>query len=177
MRTMEIKILDFIQGLRTPHGDNVMCFITSLGNAGFIWIFLAVVLLLIPKTKKTGVILIIALILDVVLCNGILKHVFARIRPCEVNRAVQLLIPRPEDYSFPSGHTTASFAAVTALFFAGEKALWKPALVLAVLIAFSRLYLYVHYPTDVLGGILIGTVCGYSGMLFERRWENITIQL
>lgn len=162
---MEIKILDLIQAIRTPVGDQVMCFITNIGNAGMIWIMLAVVLLLLPKTRKSGVIMIIALVLDVILCNGILKNVFARVRPCDVNTAVQLLIPRPDDYSFPSGHTAASFAAVTALFFAGEKKLWKPTLVLAILIAFSRLYLYVHYPTDILGGIVVGTVCGYAGLL------------
>ena len=104
-----------------------------------------------------------ALILDMILCNGILKHVFARVRPCDVNTTIQLLVPRPSDYSFPSGHTAASFAAVAALFFAGQKKLWKPALVLAVLIAFSRLYLYVHYPTDILGGIIVGVLCGYIG--------------
>ncbi len=175
---MEIKLLDLIQELRTPVGDSIMCFITSLGNAGMIWILLAVVLLLLPKARKSGAILMTALILDMILCNGILKKVFARVRPCDVNTAVQLLIPRPNDYSFPSGHTAASFAAVSALFFAGERKLWKPALVLAVLIAFSRLYLYVHYPTDILGGIFVGTACGYAGTLcmdqiLKRRKRQI----
>lgn len=105
-----------------------------------------------------------ALILDVILCNGILKNLVARVRPCDVNTTVQLLIPRPEDYSFPSGHTAASFATTAALFFAGKKKkLWIPALGLSVLIAFSRLYLYVHYPTDVLGGLLVGILCGWIG--------------
>lgn len=165
MVVVEIRILDWIQCLRTPIGDKVMCFITSLGNAGIIWICLAVVLLLIPRTRKSGFIVMSALVLDVILCNGILKHVFARVRPCDINTAVQLLVARPTDYSFPSGHTAASFAAVSALFFAGEKKLWKPSLVIAVLIAFSRLYLYVHYPTDILGGIVVGIACGYVGKL------------
>lgn len=177
---MEIKILDWIQGLHTPIGDRVMCFVTSLGNAGLIWIVLAVILLLIPRTRRTGLVVMAALILDVILCNGILKHLFARVRPCDVNTAVQLLVKRPMDYSFPSGHTAASFAAVAALFFAGEKKLWKGALVLAVLIAFSRLYLYVHYPTDILGGVLIGIVCGYAGMrcveyIFEKSPKMVRI--
>ena len=169
---MEIKILDLIQRIRTPIGDYVMCFITNLGNAGMIWILFAVVLLLLPRTRKSGAVMIMALILGVILCNGILKNVFARARPCDVNTAVQLLVPRPDDYSFPSGHTAASFAAVSALFFAGEKKIWKPALMLAVLIAFSRLYLYVHYPTDILGGILVGTVCGYTGMLCVEQIQK-----
>ena len=88
---MEIKILDLIQRIRTPIGDYVMCFITNLGNAGMIWILFAVVLLLLPRTRKSGAVMIMALILDVILCNGILKNVFARARPCDVNTAVQLL--------------------------------------------------------------------------------------
>ena len=153
-----------IQELRTPVGDQVMCFITSLGNGGMIWIALGVLMLLIPRTRKSGLVVLTALVLDLILCNGILKHLFARVRPCDVNTAIQLLIPRPTDYSFPSGHTAAAFAATSALFFAGEWKIWKPSLILAILIAFSRLYLYVHYPTDILGGVIVGIVCGYMGM-------------
>ena len=169
---IEFKILDWIQGIRTPVGDVVMPFISKLGNAGMIWILLAVILLLVPKTRKSGMILVVALGVDVILCNGILKHAFGRIRPCDVNTAIQLLVARPDDFSFPSGHTAASFAAVSALYFAGEKWLWKPALVLAVLIAFSRLYLYVHYPTDILGGILVGAVAGYIGYWSVKKFEK-----
>ena len=158
---IELKILDTIQNLHNPVLDPIMCWITKLGNVGAVWILLGIVLLLIPKTRKSGCIVLAALVLDVILCNGVLKHLVARVRPCEVNRDVALLITRPTDYSFPSGHTAASFAAVTALYAAWEKKLWKWALVLAVLIAFSRLYLYVHYPTDILGGILMGIFCGH----------------
>ncbi len=169
---IEFKILDWIQGIRTPVGDVVMPFISKFGNAGMIWILLAVILLLVPKTRKSGMILVVALGVDVILCNGILKHAFGRIRPCDVNTAIQLLVARPDDFSFPSGHTAASFAAVSALYFAGEKRLWKLALVLAVLIAFSRLYLYVHYPTDILGGILVGAVAGYIGYWSVTRFKK-----
>ena len=92
-----------------------------------------------------------------------MKPLFARMRPFDVNNAVRLLIPGPGDFSFPSGHTAASFASVAALYFAGERKLWKPALLLAVMIAFSRLYLYVHYPTDILGGVAVGVIAGYTG--------------
>lgn len=160
---IELKILDWIQSIRTPVGDVVMPFVSGLGNAGIIWIILAIILLFLPKTRKSGVILVMALWVDVILCNVILKNVFCRIRPCDANTAIQLLIARPDDFSFPSGHTAASFATVSALYFAGEKRLWKPALVLAVFIAFSRMYLYVHYPTDILGGIIVGITAGYIG--------------
>ena len=160
---MEISILNWIQSMRIPIGDAAIPLITKLGDAGMIWILLSVVLLLIPRTRKSGAILAAALCVDVVLCNGILKNLFRRIRPCDVNTSIQLLVARPDDFSFPSGHTAASFAAVAALYFAGERKLCIPALVLAVFIAFSRLYLYVHYPTDILGGIAVGIFAGYVG--------------
>ena len=137
--------------------------ITKLGNAGIVWILLTIVLLLIPKTRKSGLILASALIVDLILCNGILKPLIARIRPFDVNSAIQLIVAKPHDYSIPSGHTAASFTAVMALYLAGEKKMWKAALVLAVLIALSRLYLYVHYPTDIIGGVVFGSLSGYLG--------------
>ena len=94
----EFSILDFIQGIRTPALDTIMCFITKLGNAGILWILLAAVLIAIPKTRKSGVIVMVALVFDVILCNGILKNLVGRIRPCDINTAVQLLVPRPTDF-------------------------------------------------------------------------------
>lgn len=172
MQGIEIQMLDWIQSIRTPAGDMAMTFITGLGDAGIIWIVLTVILLVIPKTRRSGVVLATALCVDVVLCNGILKNLFGRIRPCDVNTSVRLLVARPDDFSFPSGHTAASFAAVTALVLAGERKLWKPALLLAVFIAFSRLYLYVHYPTDILGGVFVGIISGASGYLIVSRFEK-----
>ena len=160
---IELSILDWIQTLHTPFLDKLKVFITRLGDAGIIWIVLSIVLLLIPKTRKSGAVMVAALVVDVLLCNIVLKNLVARTRPYDVNTGVHLLVAKLHDYSFPSGHTAASFASVTALYLAGEKKLWKFALVLACLIAISRLYLYVHYPTDVLGGILFGVISGYLG--------------
>lgn len=173
---MELKILDGIQSIRTPLGDVVMPLISSFGNGGMIWILLAVILLILPKTRKSGAVLTVALCLDFLLCNLLLKNICGRIRPCDVNTAVQLLIARPRDYSFPSGHTAAAFTSVAALYFAGEKRLWKITLIAAVFIAFSRMYLYVHYPTDILGGVIIGIAAGYLGYRvtggLEKRRKN-----
>ncbi len=166
---IEIQILDWIQNIRTPFLDMVVPFISQLGNAGIIWIVLAALMLLMPKTRRSGLILALALIADLILCNVILKNLIARTRPYDVNTAVNLLIAKPVDYSFPSGHTAASFASVTALYLAGEKKLWKLALIPAVLIAFTRMYLYVHYPTDILGGIAVGIVSGYIGFFIVRK--------
>ena len=160
---IELNILDWIQTLHTPFLDKIMVFITRLGDAGIIWIVLSIVLLLIPKTRKSGAVMVAALVVYVLLCNIVLINLVARTRPYDVNTGVHLLVAKLHDYSFPSGHTAASFASVTALYLAGEKKLWKFALVLACLIAISRLYLYVHYPTDVLGGILFGVISGYLG--------------
>ena len=172
---IELSILDWIQTLHTPFLDKIMVFITRLGDAGIIWIVLSIVLLLIPKTRKSGVVMVAALVVDVILCNIVLKNLVARTRPYDVNTGVHLLVAKLHDYSFPSGHTAASFASVTALYLAGEKKLWKFALVLACLIAISRLYLYVHYPTDVLGGILFGVISGYLGYrkVLKWRWPKI----
>ena len=166
---IEIQILDWMQNIRTPFGDIIVPLISGLGNAGIIWIALTLVLLVIPKTRRSGLIMAMALIADLILCNGILKNLVARTRPYDVNTVVNLLIEKPVDYSFPSGHTAASFAAVTALYLAGEKKLWKPALVLSILIAFTRMYLYVHYPTDILGGIAVGIISGYIGFFIAGR--------
>ena len=160
---IELSILDWLQTLHTPFLDKIMVFITRLGDAGIIWIVLSIVLLLIPKTRKSGAVMVAALVVDVLLCNIVLKNLVARARPYDVNTGVHLLVAKLHDYSFPSGHTAASFASVTALYLAGEKKLWKFAFVLACLIAISRLYLYVRYPTDVLGGILFGVISGYLG--------------
>lgn len=159
----ELRMLDALQSIRTPLGDMIMSQITALGNGGILWIILACVLLAFPKTRNIGFVVAVALCWDLVLCNGILKNLFARIRPFDVNTSIELLISKPKDYSFPSGHTAASFAAVAGLYFSGGRKLWKIALPIALAIAFSRLYLYVHYPTDILGGALVGILSGYAG--------------
>ena len=132
-----------------------------------------VILLLIPKTRKSGVYMAVALIADLIICNVILKPIVARIRPYSINQTVQLLVTPLKDYSFPSGHTAASFASVSALYFAGRKRMAAGALIVSVLIAFSRMYLYVHYPTDVLGGLIIGLLCGWiADMIIQKVMEK-----
>ncbi len=169
---MELRFLDFLQTIHTPLLDKILAFITSLGNAGIIWIVLAVVLLILPKTRKVGIIVATALLVNLVLCNLILKNLVARMRPYDVNTAIAILIKKPLDFSFPSGHTAASFAAMTALFLAKMKKAWIAALILAVLIAFSRLYFYVHYPTDVLGGIAVGILSGVIGYAIVEKLDK-----
>ena len=127
--------------------------------------------LLRKRDRWVGVSVALALVLDLVCCNLILKPLVDRVRPFAVNTAVELLTAPPLDASFPSGHTAASFAAVFALKASGSR-LWKPALVLAAAIAFSRLYLYVHWPSDVLFGAVLGTALGYAGAWLAGRFRH-----
>lgn len=172
MQAAELAVLDWLQAhLRCDFLDAVMPWISRICDHGEIWILLAAVLLLLRKHRWTGMSLSFALILDLICCNIVLKPLVGRIRPFLVNTAVELLTAPPADASFPSGHTAASFAAVFALRASGSP-LWKPALVLAAGIAFSRLYLYVHWPTDVLGGILVGAAAGGSGWAAGHSGKN-----
>lgn len=173
MLHLDMAVLDWIQvHLSGTLLDAVMPFVSALGNGGVVWIILALVLLLSPKHRETGIAIAAALALEVICCNLVLKPLVGRIRPCDVNTAVQLLIPRPTDFSFPSGHTGAAFAAAGALFFRRNR-LWLPVSILAVLIAFSRLYLYVHYPTDVLAGALLGIMAGWMGVMLSKQLRKV----
>ncbi len=172
VRGLEFGVLNWIQeNCRTELLDGLMPLISALCNHGEIWIALAAILLFTRRYRRTGAVLALALLLDALLCNGILKPLIARVRPCDVNPAVTLLISRPQDWSFPSGHAAASFAAVGALLPEKCGRLLGPVLLLAALIAFSRLYLYVHWPSDVLAGAALGLALGLAaGHL--TRWAD-----
>ena len=132
--------------------------ITSLGNGGIFWITLLVILLCFKKTRRPALIAATALIISFIINNLVLKNLAARTRPYEVFDQVQRLIAKPSDYSFPSGHSAASFVTAVALFRELPKKYGSPLLALAAMIALSRLYLGVHYPTDVFFGALNGTL-------------------
>lgn len=139
--------------------DSIMIFITSLGDKGSFWVLVSFSLLFNKKTRTAGILTLAALLLNMLLGEGILKNLFRRERPYHTFSDIMLLVKALPTYSFPSGHTSSSFAAAFVLsrylkryrfFFFG----------LAALIGFSRIYLFVHYPTDIVGGILLGLLSG-----------------
>lgn len=157
----ELGILDFIQEhIRCGFLDWFFSTITKLGDSGIFWILLAVILLFFKKTRKTGLMMGVALLCGLIVGNITLKPLIHRIRPYDLNPDVTLLIDRLSDFSFPSGHTLSSFEGATVLMIR-DKRFGVPAMVLAVCIALSRLYLYVHYPTDVLAGAILGIGFGF----------------
>ena len=165
--SFDLPILDWIQAnLKSDLLDTVMPIITLFGDGGVFWIAIAVLLLFFRKTRKIGLGMGFALLLGLVVCNITLKPLVGRIRPYDLQENLGVTIPlltdRMHDYSFPSGHTIASFEASTVLL-KNNKLMGIPAVILAFLIAFSRLYLYVHYPTDVIFSFFAGILFGLIG--------------
>lgn len=163
---MDIAILNAIQdSLRTPSLDTLMLFITFLGDSALVWIIAAVILIAQPKHRVYGFGVIVALVVAAAVGAFVLKPLFGRVRPYEAYGFLGLLIPAPFGSSFPSNHAMVSFAAAAALCCLPDRgrlatALKAGAVVLACLIAFSRLYLFVHYPSDVLAGAIFGVIIG-----------------
>lgn len=180
---MEIQILHWFETLHNPITNPIFYVITTLGNAGWFWIVLAVLMLTVlpKKYKKAGLTMAIALILSLIFCNGIMKHLWARPRAFWVvgqnfvvgNEFENLygIFNSIHDYSFPSGHSSASFAAAVSIFMWRKKE-GSAALVLAALIAFSRLYFTVHYPTDVLVGTITGALYGVAAYFIVKGLMN-----
>lgn len=169
MQQIDVLIIEWIRNhVVTEWLIPVFKVITYLGNYGIVWILLAVVLLCFKKHRKAGLAVGAALLLGLILGEGILKNVIQRPRPFYLWPELQLLIPQPSGFSCPSGHTTSSFAAATSLFLYRKR--WGAvALVLAVLIGFSRMYFTVHYLTDVLFGIVLGIACA---LVVYKLWKN-----
>lgn len=176
LNLFEIGILDWIQEVfRCAFLDWFFPLVTRLGDHGLFWILIAVVLLCFRKTRPTGCMMGVALLCGLLFGNTIMKPLFGRIRPYDANvsGSVNLLVERLSDFSFPSGHTLASFEGAVVLMIR-DKRMGIPALVIAVLVALSRLYLYVHYPTDVLAGAILGTLfASFSVWIVKLVWNKI----
>lgn len=173
--SMDGSILYFIQQhVRSPWLTPVVILITSLGNAGIFWIVLSVLLLITKKTRKAGCIGILALLWSLLINNLLLKNLVRRMRPYDAWEFLIPLVAKPADYSFPSGHTASSFAAAYALYCCLPKRAGILLLLLAALIGLSRLYVGVHYPSDVLAGAFTGIL---SGILAKQSGRALRTRL
>ena len=166
----EFHFLNWIQ--ENWHNDvltTVLRWITTLGNGGILWILLSLLLWIPRKTRKCGISMSLSLLLCGILGNLILKPWIGRIRPYDINTSIELLLPALSDFSFPSGHTYAAFAGAVTLFIFYKKT-GIAALILACLIAFSRLYFYVHFPTDIMAGMVMGILLACLSVWLVRRF-------
>ena len=165
----EFSFLYALQELHNPVLDAVMVFITTLGDDGLFWIAIGVLCLFFKKYRKMGLQVLLSMLVTYIIGNLILKNIFARPRPCDIDTAVTMLISRPHGHSFPSGHSMNGMVAAVALFLNNKK-IGIPALVLAALIGFSRMYLFVHFPTDVLGGFAVAALVAVAvDYVFQKR--------
>ncbi|MBQ8740008.1 MAG: phosphatase PAP2 family protein [Clostridia bacterium] len=171
MNEFEIKILDFIQEhLRFGFLDDLMVLLTRLADDGIVWIVLAIALICFKPSRKMGITLGVALLLGLIVGNLGLKNLFARPRPYTVNPDIvpSMLIDTLKSYSFPSGHTRCCFESAMAMYLCDKR--WgKAAFVLGGFIGFSRMYLYMHYPTDVIGGVILGLINGVIAFIIVDK--------
>ena len=142
--------------------------ITMLGDSGWFWIALSLLWMVPRRTRWIGITSLAAIVIGALITNVTLKNLVARTRPYEVVEGLALLIEKQGDYSFPSGHTCASFAAAGVYWRMLPKRCSIPLLILAAMIAFSRLYVGVHYPTDVLAGLLIGLLAAWAAWHMQK---------
>jgi undecaprenyl-diphosphatase len=154
-----------------------MVIFSTLGNMGAVWILVALIFLAMKRYRACGIVILMGMTIGLIVGNGVIKNLIARQRPSWINEQIVLLVKNPWDYSFPSGHTMHSVIAAT-IIYRGNRKMGIAAYALASIIAFSRLYLYVHYPTDILGGILIGVIIAISVIaiydkLMCRKWESL----
>ena len=169
----ESNIVLFVQeNLRFEWLNPIMKFITSLGDDGILPIAVIILFLIFKKTRKVGLTAGISLSLEAILINLTIKKIVGRTRPYVVNEAIEYITTRPSDNSFPSGHTGCVFAVASVLFYMMPKKVGIPAMVIASLVGISRLYVGVHYPTDIIGGFIIGMFTGFIAKLIVEKISN-----
>lgn len=165
----ELKFLHFLQSIHNPVLDSIMLFFTNSGNIIMILILISIVY---PKTRRIGIQMYLALFISILIVNCGMKPFIARCRPCWLEPGVKMLIELPQSHSFPSGHSSIFFAMATAVFLSNKR-FGIPTLAVASIVAFSRLYLFAHWPTDVMGGIFTGVLSGVLSFLIIDALINI----
>lgn len=176
--SIDKAILSFLSvNLKNPFFDLLMPFVSLINNHGEVWIAISIILMINKNTavRRLGITMLIGVAMGALVGEAGLKNLIGRERPIGDEFNFNFIIPKPTSYSFPSGHTTSSFAAFGVCLFKKAKYRWW-VLGLSSLIAFSRLYLHVHYPSDILGGIALGFVCAWVAVIlgngFFRKSEK-----
>ena len=170
----EFSVLYFLQQLHNPVMDSVMVFFTKMGNIYMPWLAIAAVMLCFKKLRPCGIAIILSLLCKELIGNMLLKNLVARQRPCWIDTTIPLLVSSPSSFSFPSGHTFDGFAASVSVFLYSKK-LGIAAIIVAAIIAFSRLYLFVHFPTDVLASVVLGTFVAVIVHHFIEKYRGKNI--
>lgn len=162
-------VLNWIGRLHTPLLNRIMIFFSMLGTKGTVWFIICIPFLVNSPTTFIGVNILVAISITAICGEGIIKHLVCRMRPCHKLENEDLIVRRPSFYSFPSGHTASSFAVTTVAVFRCSVPIWVGILVIALLVAFSRIYLRVHYLTDVVCGLILGILCGIASIFIMNH--------
>lgn len=157
-------VLDWVGRLHTPFLNRVMIFFSMLGTKGTIWLLISIPFFINSSTTYIGVNILVSISLTAISGEGIIKHIVCRMRPCHKLENEDLIVRRPSFYSFPSGHTASSFAVATLAIIRCSVPIWCGILVIALIVAFSRIYLRVHYLSDVVCGVFLGILCGIASV-------------
>ncbi len=170
---LDVNILLFIQEhLRFDFLTPILKFLTMLGDHGMLWIGIALLLVLVKRTRPIGATAGASLAINALLVNVFLKNIVARTRPYEVIDGLTRLVGEQSDFSFPSGHTSSAFSVAVVMFMLMPKKYGVPALIVATLIAYSRLYVGVHYPSDVIGGLIVGILAAVICVAIYKKIEK-----
>ena len=173
MYNLDEKILLLIQeSIRNPILTKVFVPLTNLGNAGIFLIILGIVLSSIKKTRRLGVSFLTALLLNFIINDLVIKNIIRRARPFYTIPGLNILIKPPKSFSFPSGHTSSFFACSTVLFSSSKK-YGGLLLLMSFIMGFSRMYVGVHYPSDVFAGMIVGIISGISTIYIYRYFDKL----
>ena len=174
LRKVDVWMVRKIKRLHNRTNNRIMAVITMLGTGGLIWFVMCVPFFFFENHIDTAINIPFALLIAWLVGEITIKRCVGRIRPSEQLPEEEQIIKRPKYYSFPSGHSASSFSVVAVVIVRCNAYIIIPALIMAILIAFSRLYLRVHYFTDVLAGVIVGFVCGFASVsMFDSITKNI----
>lgn len=164
LKELDLKVLKAIKKLHNHTNNRIMAVITHLGTGGSVWFALCIPLIISRQLRTAGLNILLSLFITWLIGEITIKRLVARVRPSEELPEDEQIIKRPKFYSFPSGHSASSFSVVAVTILRCPLWIIIPVAILATLIAFSRLYLRVHYLTDVVAGVILGLGCGFSSV-------------